>query len=261
MDDEKRILVFSDAGGTGRSYHADSRRRIGGCASIICWRQDGRPILPYRASVASNRTNKAQPPLFRPIATNVKAEKRFLSTIARRLDTLGAITRGQRQTGGQGLFRADDNLDLSMHERRCASSISSYTAARSTAALFRPFEDATGLRLTDGDGSLREDLPPITTFLNRLLALTIDLQNTLFSVFEDRLRSKIEGAIASGIYDVGVETIIAESLVITDRRTLYVHPQSGAETSVFTITRRDRNRPFTLAEALRGRTIPVPAFW
>jgi hypothetical protein len=23
MDDEKRILVFSDAGGTGRSYHAD----------------------------------------------------------------------------------------------------------------------------------------------------------------------------------------------------------------------------------------------
>src|SRR3546814_19334195 len=33
MDDEKRILVFSEAGGTGRSYHADlgvknQRRRI-----------------------------------------------------------------------------------------------------------------------------------------------------------------------------------------------------------------------------------------
>ena len=27
MDDDKRILVFSDAGGTGRSYHADSRRQ------------------------------------------------------------------------------------------------------------------------------------------------------------------------------------------------------------------------------------------
>jgi len=56
-------------------------------------------------------TNQAQPPLFRPIATDVRAEKRFLSTIARRLDTLGAITRGQRQTGGQGLFRAEDNLE------------------------------------------------------------------------------------------------------------------------------------------------------
>ena len=27
MDDEKRILVFSDAGGTGRSYHADLARQ------------------------------------------------------------------------------------------------------------------------------------------------------------------------------------------------------------------------------------------
>ena len=59
----------------------------------------------------SNRTNQAQPPLFRPVATNVKGEKRFLSTIAKRLDSLGAITRGQRQTGGQGMFRPEDNLE------------------------------------------------------------------------------------------------------------------------------------------------------
>ena len=41
---------------------------------------------------------------------------------------------------------------------------------------------------------MREELPPITTFLNRLLALTIDLQNTLFGVFEELLQAKIEGA-------------------------------------------------------------------
>src|SRR5260370_28739952 len=35
-----------------------------------------------------------------------------------------------------------------------------------------------------------------------------------------------------------------------DRRTVYVQPQSGAETQVFPIPRRDRNRPFALAEAL-----------
>ena len=93
-------------------------------------------------------------------------------------------------------------------------------------------------------------LKPATTFLNRLLALTIELQNTLFSVFEDLLRAKVEGAVASGTYDIGVETIMAESLVVTDRRTIYLHRQSGAETSVFTITRRDRNQPLTLAEAL-----------
>ena len=69
-------------------------------------------------------------------------------------------------------------------------------------------------------------------------------------MFEDLLRAKVEGAIASGTYDLGVETVTAEGLIVTDRRTLYVHPHSGAETQLFTIARRDRNRPITLAEAL-----------
>jgi hypothetical protein len=64
-----------------------------------------------RASGATNRTNQKQPPMFRPVSTDVKAQKRFISTIARRLDSLGAITRGQRQTGGQNMFRLEDNLE------------------------------------------------------------------------------------------------------------------------------------------------------
>ena len=250
MDDEKRILVFSDAGGTGRSYHADltakNRRLRVHYLLEAGWKAD----TAIQGLGRSNRTNQAQPPLFRPIATNVKAEKRFLSTIARRLDTLGAITKGQRQTGGQGLFRADDNLESVYGRAALRQLYVLLYSGKVEGCSFQAFEDATGLRLTDGDGSLREDLPPITTFLNRLLALTIDLQNTLFGVFEGLLRTRIEGAIASGTYDLGVETVTAESLIVTDRRTLYVHPQSGAETQVFTITRRDRNQPFTLAEAL-----------
>jgi predicted RNA methylase len=250
MDDAKRILVFSDAGGTGRSYHADlaarNRRLRVHYLLEAGWKAD----TAIQGLGRSNRTNQAQPPLFRPIATNVKAEKRFLSTIARRLDTLGAITRGQRQTGGQGLFRADDNLE-SVYARAALRQlyILLYSGQIEDCSL-QAFEDATGLKLTGNDGSLREDLPPITTFLNRLLALTIGLQNRLFEVFEDLLQAKIEGAIASGTYDLGVETLTAESLAIADRQTLYVHPQTGAETQIFTIRRRDRNRPLTLEAAL-----------
>ena len=47
----------------------------------------------------------------------------------------------------------------------------------------------------------------ITTFLNEPLALTIDLQNILFTAFEQRLPARIEGAIASGNHDVGLETL------------------------------------------------------
>ncbi|MGD9538404.1 MAG: strawberry notch-like NTP hydrolase domain-containing protein [Gammaproteobacteria bacterium] len=250
MDDEKRILVFSDAGGTGRSYHADlgarNRRLRVHYLLEAGWKAD----TAIQGLGRSNRTNQAQPPLFRPIATDVKAEKRFLSTIARRLDTLGAITKGQRQTGGQGLFRADDNLESVYGRAALRQLYMLLYSGKVEGCSFQAFEDATGLKLTDGDGSLREELPPITTFLNRLLALTIDLQNVLFGVFEELLRAKIEGAVASGTYDLGVETVTAESLRVTDRRTIYVHPGSGAETQVFTVARRDRNRPLGLAEAL-----------
>ncbi|MEX2009867.1 MAG: strawberry notch family protein, partial [Dongiaceae bacterium] len=250
MDDEKRILVFSDAGGTGRSYHADlgarNRRLRVHYLLEAGWKAD----TAIQGLGRSNRTNQAQPPLFRPIATDVKAEKRFLSTIARRLDTLGAITKGQRQTGGQGLFRADDNLESVYGRAALRQLYVLLYSGKIEGCSLQAFEDATGLRLTDGDGSLREELPPITTFLNRLLALTIDLQNVLFGVFENLLRAKIEGAVASGTYDLGVETVTAESLRITDRRTIYAHPGSGAETQIFTVARRDRNRPFTLADAL-----------
>jgi hypothetical protein len=100
------------------------------------------------------------------------------------------------------------------------------------------------------DANGREELPPITTFLNRLLALTIDLQNMLFTAFEQLLTARIEGAVASGTYDVGLETLTAESFVVTERRTIYTHPGTGAETRLLTITQRERNHPVSLDEAL-----------
>ncbi len=206
MDDEKRILVFSDAGGTGRSYHADmgakNRRLRVHYLLEAGWKAD----TAIQGLGRSNRTNQAQAPLFRPIATNVKAEKRFLSTIARRLDTLGAITRGQRQTGGQGLFRAEDNLEGPYSRAALRQFYVLLYSGKVEGCSLQRFEDATGLSLTDRDGSLREELPPITTFLNRLLALPIALQNTLFATFEDLLTARIEAAIASGSYDVGLES-------------------------------------------------------
>ena len=200
MDDEKRILVFSDAGGTGRSYHADlgcrnQRRRIHYLLEPG-WRADA----AIQGLGRSNRTNQKQPPVFRPVATDVKGEKRFLSTIARRLDSLGAITRGQRQTGGQGLFRADDNLESPYAKAALRQFYRLLYDGKDRVAgcSLGEFEDATGLDLTDRDGSLKEELPPITQFLNRVLALRIAMQNRLFAAFEELLEARIEAAVAAG---------------------------------------------------------------
>jgi hypothetical protein len=249
MDDQKRILVFSDAGGTGRSYHAELSARNRRLRVHYLLEPGWKADTAIQGLGRTNRTNQAQPPLFRPIATNVKAEKRFLSTIARRLDTLGAITRGQRQTGGQGLFRPEDNLESHYARDALRQLYLLLVRGKIEGCSLQTFEEATGLSLTDSNG-IKDDLPPITTFLNRLLALTIEFQGVLFTAFEQLLNAKVEGAIAAGVYDVGLETLRAESFLVTDRRTIYVHPGTGAETRLLTITQRERNHPLTLDRAL-----------
>ena len=185
----------------------------------------------------------------------MKAEKRFLSTIARRLDTLGAITKGQRQTGGQGLFRPEDNLESHYARDALRQLYLLLVLGKVEGCSLQAFEDTTGLKLTDANG-IKDELPPITTFLNRLLALTIDLQNVLFTSFEQLLAAHIEGAIASGTYDVGLETLSAESFTVTDRQTIYTHPGTAAETQLLTVTQHQRNCPVTLDEALERLSDP-----
>jgi hypothetical protein len=250
MDDDKSVLIFSDAGGTGRSYHADlgakNQRLRKHYLLEAGWRADN----AIQGLGRTHRTNQAQPPLFRPMAANVKAGKRFLSTIARRLDTLGAITRGQRQTGGAGLFRSEDNLESPYARAALRQFYWLLHQGKVDGCSLTTFETVTGLSLTTDEGGLRDELPPITTWLNRLLALRIETQNLLFEVFEQLMTAKVEGAIAAGTYDKGLETITAESIVVTDRRTVYTHPVSGAQSHVLTVTRKDRLRPLGLADAL-----------
>ena len=83
-----------------------------------------------------------------------------------------------------------------------------------------------------------------------MLALRIDLQNTLFAAFEGLLEARIEAAIAAGFYDIGVETLTAESFRVAERRTVHTHAATGAETRCYRVLRKDRNHPLPLAEAI-----------
>ena len=250
MADSKRILIFSEAGGTGRSYHADlgarnQRRRIHYLLEAG-WKADA----AIQGFGRTNRTNQKQPPLFRPVSTDVKAQKRFISTIARRLDSLGAITRGQRQTGGQNMFRAEDNLE-SWHARDALRQLYVLLArGKVEGCSLDRFEAATGLSLLDGNGGLRDELPGINIFLNRMLALTVAMQNLLFDAFEGLLLARIEQARASGSYEIGLETLQAESFRVTGRTPIYTHPGTGAATALLTIERKDRILPLALEDAL-----------
>lgn len=251
MDDEKRILVFSDAGGTGRSYHADlgvknKRLRVHYLLEPG-WKADN----AIQGLGRTNRTNQAQPPLFRPCATNVKGEKRFLSTIARRLDTLGAITKGQRETGGQNMFRAEDNLESVYAKKALRQFFYKIRAGQIDACSYQRFQNMTGLTLDDADGTMKEVLPPIQRFLNRCLALTIEMQDAIFEAFGVLLDAIIDEARKAGVLDVGLETLRGEKFEIIDRKVVFEDPNTGSKTTALTIERTSRNYPLTLEKAKR----------
>jgi hypothetical protein len=249
MDLRKRVLVFSEAGGTGRSYHADlsatnQQRRVHYLVEPG-WRADA----AIQGLGRSHRTNQAVAPLFRPVTTDVHGEKRFLSTIARRLDSLGALTRGERRTAGNGLFRPEDNLESPWAHRALSAFYVALHFGEVAAMDRETFEAKTGLRLLDHEGQLRasDDLPPMNTFLNRLLALRIADQNALFAAFDQILGSILERAAASGLLDRGLEDIVADDLTVTAEEVIRTDTFTGAETRLVTFQMRSR-RVLTGAE-------------
>ena len=248
MDGSKRILVFSMAGGIGRSYHADlgcpnTERRIHYLLEPG-WRAD----QAIQGLGRTHRTHQASAPLFRPVATDVKGERRFIATIARRLDSLGAITRGQRDSqtamGGDdtALFRASDNLESLYAKSALRQFYIALWRGNIEGWSLADFEEATGLKLVY-EGNLKEDLPPMPQFLNRLLALPIAEQNQLFGALETRIEANIEIAIEAGTFERGVETIAADSLSVASRETVFAHEGSGAETEIVEVARKDRLEP------------------
>ena len=254
MQGDKQILIFSDAGGTGRSYHADlnaaNRRRRSHYLLEAGWRADN----AIQGLGRSHRTNQASAPVFRPVTTNVIGERRFISTIARRLDSLGALTRGQRQTGGNGIFDTKDNLESQYAEHALYELFKQIYQGRFYEVSLGKFEQMTGLSLTSHEGGMKIDLPPLRQFLNRLLALRIDMQNIIFERFELLLSQQIEAAIAAGVYEMGVETLRAERFTVLSQEAVYTHAQTGSVTNYLKVERTQKNNIRTAIEMLEFAT-------
>ncbi|MFN6442097.1 MAG: strawberry notch C-terminal domain-containing protein [Nostoc sp. DedSLP01] len=250
MNGNKQILIFSDAGGTGRSYHADlnaqNRRRRSHYLLEAGWRADN----AIQGLGRSHRTNQASAPIFRPVTTNVRGERRFISTIARRLDSLGALTRGQRQTGGNGIFDTKNNLESQYAEHALYELFRQIFQGRFAEVPLGTFQEMTGLNLTSPEGGMRIELPPLRQFLNRLLALRIEMQNIIFERFELLFSQQIETARAAGVYEMGVETLRAQQFTVESCESVYTHPQTGSVTNYLKIERTQNNNIRTADQML-----------
>ena len=248
MNDRKPILVFSQAGSTGRSYHADLSGENQRLRKHYLLEAGWTASEAIQGLGRTHRSNQAQPPIFCPVTTNINGEKRFISSISRRLDSLGALTKGQRQAGSQNIFRPEDNLESIYANAALRDFFEGLYQNFITDCSVEQFEQLTGLYLLSETGSLKAELPSLKQFLNRLLGLPIAQQNRFFEAFERRLENRIETAIEAGTYERGVEMLTGEFRILS-QQPLYQHP-NGSETICYQIERRDPNPRLSIDQAL-----------
>lgn len=234
QDGKKRILVFSDAGGTGKSYRADRSEKNQQLRIHYVLQPGWVASNAVQGFGRTHRSNEVTPPVYKLVTTNIKGQKRFTSTIARRLDQLGALTKGQRDTGS-GMFGAKDNLETDLakdslrefYKRLGKNQIEGIDGMKTL--------DRLGLKqkFTDEYGAFKlNDVIAryISTFLNRILSLEVDEQNTVFDAFISIYEMELEAAIQAGTLDTGMENVKADKIEVVDDKVIREDKNSGAAT-------------------------------
>lgn len=244
MSGKKRILIFSEAGGTGASYHADRSQENQQRRVHYLLQAGWRANKAIQGLGRTHRSNQALAPIYRLVHTDLNGQKRFISTIARRLDQLGALTKGERKAGSTGLFTAADNLESTEAQDALRTFFINLSRGNIEGISLADFERQTGLKIRTDQGNVRQQLPDIRQFLNRLLSLNIEMQNRVFDAFQAIHEEKVAQAIVDGTIDQGVENYKADHIHKAEETTVYRH-SSGAETKYVKLRVENRVRPTT----------------
>lgn len=234
QDDKRDILVFSEKGGTGESYHADLRAKNQKKRIHYLLQAGWRADKAVQGFGRTHRSNQKQAPHYKLVKTNLDGHKRFISTIARRLEVLGSLTKGSRQAGSSGLINAKDNLENDYALAAVHSLIEESFAGQLPEIPFKDLiENRMGLdTLVDKNMHAlnKTKLPPVSKFLNRILNLQIDEQNMVFAEFDRRMQAGVEAAASKGLLDTGTETVRADRVTKKTDTVVYADKAHNAET-------------------------------
>ncbi|XP_045468793.1 protein strawberry notch homolog 1-like isoform X4 [Harmonia axyridis] len=217
MNGEKMVAIISEAASSGISLQSDRR------AANRRKRYHITLELPWSADKAvqqfgrTHRSNQVSAPEYVFLITNLAGERRFASIVAKRLESLGALTHGDR--------RASDNKDLSQFNidnkyGKSALELVMKAVVGKDHPLIPPpvdykgnfFQDVSkaliGVGLItskkENDLTLDKEYNNMSKFLNRILGMPVDLQNRLFQYFTDTMNALIDMAKRDGTFDLGI---------------------------------------------------------
>ncbi|XP_030583519.1 strawberry notch homolog 2b isoform X2 [Archocentrus centrarchus] len=219
MNGEKLVAIISEAASSGISLQADKRvknqRRRVHMTLELPWSAD-RAIQQFGRT---HRSNQVTAPEYIFLISELAGERRFASIVAKRLESLGALTHGDR--------RATESRDLSRYNfenKYGTKALDKITKAilgfidnkvpppkgypGGDAMFFRDMKagmvDVGILCKEPRIGNNNEKDCSITKFLNRILGLEVHKQNYLFQYFTDNFDYLIEKDKKEGKYDMGI---------------------------------------------------------
>jgi len=249
MNGTKHVAIISDAASTGISLHADLR------AANQCRRVHVTIELPWSADKAvqqlgrSHRSNQTSGPIYKLVTTNLGGERRFAAAVARRLQSLGALTKGDRRAA-TGADLTQFNFDTpygrsalrNMYQSITLQSICPGVALSKVLSAahipdkyeFTEFNTIArqclvSMGVTDASFVVKDkEASDVGRFLNRILGLSVERQNLLFSYFCECLNAAIETAKREGRYSEGVTDVSGSSItMVGDPKPVFTDFQRG----------------------------------
>lgn len=252
---KKRIAIISQAASTGISLHADKnnknqQRRVH-ITLELSWSADQQMQTFGR----THRTNQESAPKYILLSSDVGGEKRFSATIARRLASLGALTRGQQDAAGAGTI-ANYNFETPEGESALLTIFNHVKGHKEIPGIDEPIETflEMGLFKKDTDGkitysqSICQDVPK---FFNRIMFLDIERQNALFDFFMVNFEAQVARAKEEGLFDEGVSDIKNISNVKHVENTVVRTDENGIATSIDHLTADEKIKLNTWGDALK----------
>ncbi|CAN7985939.1 unnamed protein product, partial [Ixodes pacificus] len=167
----------------------------------------------------THRSNQVNAPEYVFLISDLAGERRFASIVAKRLESLGALTHGDRRAGeSRDLSRF--NID-NRYGNEALQTMMSDLMEVETSPLIPPPKDWEGDFFADsrkalvGVGLVNEneltkvqildkDYTNMSQFLNRILGIPVELQNAMFKYFTDTLDAIVSEAKRAGHYDLGI---------------------------------------------------------